>query len=360
MINNIYFKLLKLAPVIVDPVLVTVTSTEGSTPQKPGSSAIFSNRGLVTGTVGGGVAEARTQEFALKCGRKKESQFFHYSFDNKSTDPEEAICGGSITILIDADPLAHLQVYNEMEKTVAARIPGVLITKVNLMDKSGVKIHRYWMTDKTIPDLHPSVFDKIMPLATEILNASGNDNYKKLELTLPDEKSLTVFLLEPVFPVPRLIIAGAGHIGKALSHLGKLIGFEVTVIDTRREFANIENLPDADHIIVKDIGQAMREINKSPDTFIVIVTRGHSYDAEALRPCIGTDAGYVGMIGSRAKVAKMHSDFVAKGWATEDQWKRISTPIGLEINSKTIQEIAVSIAAQLIMVKNSRGRKRFV
>jgi len=79
-----------------------------------------------------------------------------------------------------------------------------------------------------------------------------------------------------------------------------------------------------------------------------------------LRPCIGTDAGYVGMIGSRAKVAKMHSDFVAKGWATEDQWKRISTPIGLEINSKTIQEIAVSIAAQLIMVKNSRGRKRFV
>ncbi len=118
----------------------------------------------------------------------------------------------------------------------------------------------------------------------------------------------------------------------------------MTVIDNRREFANIENLPDADHIIVKDIGQAMCEIEKSHDTFIVIVTRGHSSDTEALRPCIGTDAAYIGMIGSKTKVAKMHSDFIEKGWATEDQWSRINAPIGLDINSKTIQEIVVSIA----------------
>ncbi len=77
-------------------------------------------------------------------------------------------------------------------------------------------------------------------------------------------------------------------------------------------------------LLLKDIGKAVEGIDKHGDTYIVIVTRGHSDDAVALKPCIGTKAGYVGMIGSKAKVAKMHSDFISKGWATEDQWKRIS------------------------------------
>ena len=169
------------------------------------------------------------------------------------------------------------------------------------------------------------------------------------------EKQPAKIYLEPVFPLPRLIIAGAGHIGKAVSHQGKLLGFEVTVIDDRAEFANPVNLPDADNIIVKDIGEAMREISKDKNTFIVIVTRGHGHDADALKPCIGSPAAYVGMMGSRVKVAKVHEEFIARGWATEEQWKKIFTPIGLDIDSKTIEEIAVSIAAQLVMVRRIKN-----
>ncbi|NLA48516.1 MAG: hypothetical protein GX876_03530 [Bacteroidales bacterium] len=358
MIDNIYFRLLRLAPVIRNPVLVTIIGTEGSTPQKAGNSAIFSNRGLIAGTVGGGIAEKRVQELAAEYAEKGESHFYHSSFDNSGADPEEAICGGEITMLIDADPLIHLEVYREMEGSIMEEKAGVLATRVNSCGESGVIIQRYWIADKAGTGLPPAVSGMIKPVVSEIIASQDSDNYRKIELEIPGEKSKQLFFLEPVFPLPKLIIAGAGHIGRALSHLGRLTGFEVTVIDNRKEYANADNLPDAGRIIVKDIGLAMAEIDKTPDTYIVIVTRGHGYDAEALRPCIGSKAGYVGMIGSLAKVAKMRSDFLAGGWATQDQWDIIHTPIGLEIKSKTVQEIAISIIAQLILVKNSRTMKQ--
>ena len=163
--------------------------------------------------------------------------------------------------------------------------------------------------------------------------------------------------MESVFPLPQLVIAGAGHIGKALSHLGNMLGFEVTVIDDRPEYANSENLPDASCIIVKDIGEAMQEIRKNDDTYVVIVTRGHKDDAAALRPCIGSALAYTGMIGSRKKIAAMRENFIEKGWATSEQWDTIYAPVGLDIKSQTVEEIAVSIAAQLVLVRNGRKQE---
>jgi xanthine dehydrogenase accessory factor len=133
-----------------------------------------------------------------------------------------------------------------------------------------------------------------------------------------------------------------------------MLNFEVTVIDDREDFANSENLPDAHHIIVKDIGKAMHEVIKDHKTYIVIVTRGHHNDAEALKPCIGSDAAYIGMIGSRAKTAKMRDEFIRNEWTTEENWNKIYTPIGLKIGSQTVEEIAISIAAQLVMIRNKR------
>ena len=168
-----------------------------------------------------------------------------------------------------------------------------------------------------------------------------------MNFQFPDEEPASTFFLEPVFPPEQLIIAGAGHIGKALAHLGSMLGFDVTVIDDRQEFANSENLPDADHIIVKDIGDAMNELEKSNDTYVVIVTRGHKDDAAALKPCIGSDLAYTGMIGSKKKIAAMRTHFIENGWATSEQWDKIYAPVGLDIKSQTVEEIAVSIAAQL-------------
>ena len=136
-----------------------------------------------------------------------------------------------------------------------------------------------------------------------------------------------------------------------------MVDFEVTIIDDRPEYANAGNIPEADHIIVNDIGKTLTELNKSADTFVVIVTRGHKDDAEALKPCIGSNLAYIGMIGSKNKIASMKSTFIDNRWATIKEWDSIHTPIGLEINSKTVEEIAISIIAQLILVRNSKKAK---
>lgn len=335
-------------------VLATVTGSYGSTPQKPGSSALFRSDGIIAGTVGGGIVEGKVQRIALEGIISKRSGHFTFDLANDISKSDEAICGGKISVLVDASLSNHISVFNQLKQSVQDRIPGVLITMVTVFDKASVLINRYWMTDDYIPGIHDEFLAKITPVVRELLSSGNPSEFRELELSIPGEEPSSTFFLEPVFPPERLIIAGAGHIGKSLSHLGRLLGFNVTVIDDRQEFANDDNLPDADHIIVKDIGAAMNELEKSSDTYAVIVTHGHKDDASALKPCFGSDMAYVGMIGSRKKISAMRNHFIENGWATSEQWDKIYAPVGLDIKSQTVEEIAVSIAAQLVQVRNSR------
>lgn len=338
-------------------VLATVTGTVGSTPQKPGSSALFVKNKLFSGTVGGGIVESKVQEYAEKCSLSGESALLSFALDNDISKKEEAICGGTISILVDASPMSHLAAFKEMDQSIANGIPGVLLTTVTGNKGQVVIINRYWMTAAKKPGL-PEEYQKIVEAeVSQILASSEKTGFKRMENLYPNKEKSVLFFLEPVFPMPRLVIAGAGHIGKALSHLGRILDFEVIVIDDRHEFANPENLPDADHIIVKDIGEAVAEIPKDGDTYLVIVTRGHKDDAKALMSCINSGAGYTGMIGSKTKIAKMHEEFIAHNWASEEQWKKIYAPVGLEIGSKTVEEIAISIAAELVQVRSIRDKR---
>ncbi len=242
-----------------------------------------------------------------------------------------------------------------MERDLAAGTPGVLMTVVTVLDEPQVSISRSWVTAGSAKDLPEYLTDLAKKEVSEMLSSSGSANFRQVENPVQDRAQSTLVFLEPLFPLPRLVIAGAGHIGKALSHLGKMLDFEVTVADSRSEYANAMNLPDADHTIAGDIGKIMEEIKKDSDTYIVIMTHGHAGDAEALRPCIRSGAAYVGMIGSRSKIAKMREEFISKKWATDEEWKQIYSPVGIEIGSKTVEEIAVSIAAQLVLVRSRKS-----
>jgi xanthine dehydrogenase accessory factor len=349
--RNIYFIIAETQRDTYGLVLATVTGCRGSTPQKPGSSALFKNDKLIYGTVGGGVVENQVREHAGRCSETGESIFLHFSVDSDISDKEAAVCGGTMTVLIDADPLDSIIVFEEMRQSIADGTPGVLVTKVTAWNGTQVLIKRFWTIGETDLPLSDHFRERIKKEVKDILASGGRAPYREIDLPVAGQTEEAKFFLEPVFPSPHLVIAGAGHIGKALSHLGRLLDFEVTVIDDRQEYANATNLPDADHFIVKDIGEAMRELRQDSHTYIAIVTRGHSHDADALKPCIGSPAAYVGMMGSKKKVAAMHELFINKQWASEEQWKKICTPIGLEIGSQTVEEIAVSIAAQLIQYK---------
>ncbi|HLN54648.1 MAG TPA: XdhC family protein [Bacteroidales bacterium] len=354
--KNIYSQLLDYHGSAQLPVIATVVRTRGSAPQVPGSSALFDDKGLVAGTVGGGAVEKKIQEISGQRFVSGNSGCFHFNLKNDISKKEEAICGGQITILVDAEAEKHLHVMKEMQASLNEQEPGVLLTYVIVDKEDNAVIDRYWVTNTLKPPMTDLLKSRSEAVVKEMLLRADPSSFCEADLTSETGKEAYLFF-EPVFPPMKLVIAGAGHIGRALAHLGRLIGFEVTVVDDRPEYANSENIPDAAHIITDDVGKVMRGLPKGPDTYIVIVTRGHKDDAEALKACIASDNGYLGMIGSKSKIQAIREEFMSNGWATSLQWDAVHSPIGLEINSRTVEEIAISIAAELIMVKNGRKKK---
>jgi xanthine dehydrogenase accessory factor len=351
--NNIYLMIPDKIAGSVPLAIATVIETQGSTPRKSGSSALFDKTGLISGTIGGGVLEGKAQQTARQLLNTKESGIYHFHLDKDISFKQDAICGGQVTILIDASPDEHRTVFEQIIESLHNRTSGVLVTIATGVTDTNKKITRFWVTSGKKNNLPEQYSDICLKDIKSLLSSLNADNFRKLELQVKEEERVLI-LLEPLFPPAQLIIAGAGHIGKALAHLGKILDFEVTIIDDRVDFANKYNIPDATNIIVDDIGKAIQKLKISSDTYIVIVTRGHDDDAKALRQCINSGAGYIGMIGSKNKIAKMHTNFVQNGWASEGRWSAIHAPVGLDIHSETVEEIAVSIAAQLILIRNSK------
>jgi xanthine dehydrogenase accessory factor len=159
--------------------------------------------------------------------------------------------------------------------------------------------------------------------------------------------------IEPLEPAPRLFIIGAGHVGFHLARLAAEVGFRIHVLDDREKFANPERFPTAAEIVVDSIPAWLERADLPPRAFVVVVTRGHRHDLDALRALIDRPVRYVGLIGSRAKVSRIYEALVAEGVSPETL-RRVHAPIGLDIGAITPQEIAVSIVAELIAVKYNR------
>ncbi len=159
--------------------------------------------------------------------------------------------------------------------------------------------------------------------------------------------------IDPLLPLPRVCVIGAGHVGFHTARLASLVGFAVTVVDDRSSFADPARFPDAEHVEVADIPEWLTEAPVSPRDYLVIVTRGHREDLAAVRAAVSREVAYVGLIGSRAKIARLYAMLEADGVAPE-RLRAIHAPIGLDIGAVTPEEIAVSIVAEL--VAHRRGK----
>jgi len=159
--------------------------------------------------------------------------------------------------------------------------------------------------------------------------------------------------IEPIEPSPELYVIGAGHVGLHLARLAQEVGFNVHVVDDREKFANAERFPTATEIVVEDVPAWIARANLPSHAYAVIVTRGHTNDLEALRALAPRELRYLGLIGSRAKVARIYEE-LSKGRTPVDALARVHAPIGLDIGAVTPQEIAVSILAELIAVKHGK------
>lgn len=194
----------------------------------------------------------------------------------------------------------------------------------------------------------PWVSERLQQVADRSL-ATGEFQVERIKNPLQPEQELTV-MVDPYLPPHELIILGGGHVAKSVGELGKLLGYKVTVVDDREEFVSKERFPQADSRIYCNFDDLAERISPGPRSSVVIVTRGHQHDWTCLCQMLKYPVQYLGVIGSRKKVSILREKMLAQGYP-EEECNRVYMPIGIDIGAQTPEEIAISIAAELIKVR---------
>jgi xanthine dehydrogenase accessory factor len=195
----------------------------------------------------------------------------------------------------------------------------------------------------------PALDAAAVDLMREALDATrSRDGLREVHV---DDERFEIYL-EVRRPVQELVVVGAGHIAQPMAHVGSLLGFKVTVLDDRPDFATRERFPDADRLIRADFSDPFADIPLHERSHILLVTRGHKYDYDCLIRALRADPppAYIGMIGSRRRVRATFVQLVDEGFSME-LIERIHAPVGLDVGAETPEEIAVAVAAELVMVQ---------
>lgn len=312
--------------------------TKGSTPQKCGAKAIFLPDGRILGTLGGGCLEAETRQKALRALETGEPFTFKAVLDDDFGWDDGLICGGAVQTFVQPNPGSR-EIWRALLDAPDIRERRMLVT-ITTGEHAGKRA--LFAGDRLL------VADS---LPADLISELAGKSAQLLTVPEPEPTSSGGTYFEPVLPKPTLIICGGGHIGAAVGKLAAWSGFDVVAIDDRASFANKERFPDAKQIIVDDPAKAIRGLAMDADTFICIVTRGHRHDAVILREVIHSKAAYIGMIGSKRKVRTVMEGFINDGVATAEDFRRVHSPMGVSIHSISVEEIAVSVVAELIAIR---------
>lgn len=255
------------------------------------------------GTVGGGRVEAEVRERALGLLRRGRSELLAFDLDQDIDSDDGLICGGRMRVAVT--PIVDVEAARPFADAAAA-----------------------------LARCEPAF------VSLQVEHQGSMEEYR-LHIEAP----------------AKLVIAGAGHVGAAVAKLAVGLDFEVVVIDDRREFAGDRLLSPPIKPVVGDIVTTLREQPIDANTFVVIVTRWHKCDEQALHAVIDSEARYIGMIGSRRKIKTIFDNLEALG-VDRQKLSRVHSPIGLAIGAVTVPEIAVSIVGQLIEVRRSEKPTR--
>jgi xanthine dehydrogenase accessory factor len=328
--------------------LCRLVETRGSTPQKAGAAMLVFEDGSQSGTLGGGCVEAEVKRRALAVLERDAAELAVFQLDNDYGWDDGLICGGRMTVLID--PLADEAARSYVAAVAKAATNGGATEAIAFdAEKSALPAGSCYLFDTNEQLLASLRADQATDAAIEAIRSS-----LKLLTTRPRPYAMTGISYLPHLARTRLLIVGGGHVGQALGNLAADLDFDVWVVDDRAEYASESRFPRAQRRIVGPIGPALADLEITSDTYCVIVTRGHNHDEEALFQLIDRGACYVGMIGSRRKIRLIFDDLLNEGVAL-DALKQVHAPLGIDIGSQTVMEIAVSIAAELVSHRNREG-----
>jgi xanthine dehydrogenase accessory factor len=330
-------------------VMASVVSLQGSTPRHSGAKMAVGAGGKTYGTVGGSLLEASAIAESLKVLSLGVSKFMHFDLNNNSVFSNGMICGGQADLLLEYIPVTedNREFFKDWQAAVKGSVDFYYLTRLQESGDS-VKItgHGLIFTDGKTSDNSLLTGSDLATLKEELHNISATT-----VLTLGQSQ----VIVDPMRKLKTLYCFGAGHVAVPTAHIASLVGFRVVVIDDRAEFASTGRFPDSSEVrVIQDFNKALEGLDINRDSFIVILTRGHQYDRVVLEQSLKINAGYIGMISSRKKRDAIYNALMEAG-VKKEALEQVHSPIGLAIGAETPEEIAVSIAAELI---NERGKQK--
>jgi xanthine dehydrogenase accessory factor len=342
--------------------LATLITRVGSAPRGVGAKYLVKEDGTSFGSIGGGCVEAEVWQGAREVMRKGEGGILHFNLTAEQLAEGGLICGGNIDIFVEPLKEEFIPIYREvmkMKQKGGAAVLATLISRDGVFPKgesskalfkiSGEKVGSLLdgneLEQRVLREGEVSLREKKPKV---IVLSSEEGDIHRGELVEPWHKM--EILLEPIFSEATVYIFGAGHISQQLAPLIKRVQFKGVVIDDREMFANRERFPEADEVIVSEFEKCFDQLHIDEFSYIVIVTRGHLYDGFVLERAVRTNARYIGMIGSKKKIRTLYQNLMEKG-IPKEILDRVHAPIGIDINSETPEEIAVSIVAELIKAR---------
>lgn len=326
------------------PVCYTcLVETRGSTPQKPGAAMLIFSDGSQVGTLGGGCVEAEVKRRALRLIDAESPEIMTFQLDNDYGWDDGLICGGRMKVLVDPirteEDLAYFQTMRDLLERDQGCTEAIVI---NPESAAGVS-----ETDRYLVDANSEI---IAFRGNEQPPAQLHAGLKPIQNRPRPYVNAGIAYLT-FHQTCQLVVIGCGHVGQKVAELASAVDFEIIAIDDRQEYCNAERFPGARQLIVGTFDNVLADLPITRDTFIIIVTRGHNHDEEALGYVAQSPARYIGMIGSRRKVKLIFEDLIRMGTPRE-ALARVHAPLGFDIGSQTVPEIALSIVAELVAWRN--------
>jgi xanthine dehydrogenase accessory factor len=348
--EDIYYEIAKVLEKKEKMALATLITRVGSAPRAVGAKYLIVGDGATVGSIGGGCVEAEVWQEAQKVIEKGERRVLHFDLTSEQLAEGGLICGGNVDIFLEPLQEEFFTIYQEAARIRQKGGAAILVTLISVdgafTKEEGSKVLMKISGEKVGFLLGGvELENKILREGETLLKEK-----KPKVIVLNSENRKVEVLLEPIFSEPTVYIFGGGHVSEQLSPLAKKVHFKVVVIDDREMFANRTRFPEADEVIVSEFEKCFNQLLIDDTSYVVIVTRGHLYDGFVLKQAVKTKARYIGMIGSKKKIRTLYQNLMEEGIA-KDTLARVYAPIGIDINSETPEEIAVSIVAELIKVR---------
>lgn len=321
-----------------DAVLVTIVASSGSTPRGIGARMLVTEKGRISGTIGGGAVEHQSELSAREVLRSKNSHTEHFRLKKNQIQDLGMICGGDVNVYFEyicAAEKQNLLLLQKILELFETKEEFWLVNEISENSEGGM----------TVCGRHNTFAGA--PLSSAVFAALDN---KPVQVDDGGRK----YYCEKMLQTEQVYIFGGGHVSQALVPVLAAVDFRCVVLEDREEFCKKELFPGVEEVLLVENDNLEKYVHIGKDDYVCVMTRGHKADFTVQAQVLKTDASYIGVIGSKSKKESVFQRLLDEGFTHKDL-ERITSPIGLDIGAETPGEIAVSIAAQLLQKRAQKA-----